>query len=125
MARILICDDAVFMRKTVREILEAGGHEIVGEASSGHEGVTMYRKLSPDLVTMDILMVDSGVDAVKSIIKHDRNAKIIMVSILNEQEGDVVAAIRAGALGLVTKPVKKEILLAEVNRVLEREGSVG
>ncbi len=120
MARILICDDAVFMRMTIREALKGAGHEIVGEAESGDEAFQMYKKLKPDLVTMDLLMKTSGVNGVKKIKEIDPQAKIIIVSVLNEQEAEVVEAVRAGAQGIVTKPIKRDVLLAEVDRVLNQ-----
>lgn len=119
MARILICDDAVFMRMTIRETLEQAGHEVVGEAENGEEAFKKYQELKPDLVTMDILMKTSGVDAVRHIIDAYPDAKIIIVSVLNEQEAEVVEAVRSGALGIVTKPIKRDSLVAEVSRVLK------
>lgn len=119
MAKVLICDDAVFMRMTIREILESAGHEIVGEADGVDEALDMYKKFKPDIVTMDIIMKSSGVEAVKKIIAFDPKAKIVVVSVLNEQEADVVEAVKCGALGIVTKPIKRDVLIAEVSRVLE------
>lgn len=118
MAKILICDDAVFMRMTIREALEGAGHEIIGEAENAEEAFVMYKKHKPDLVTMDLLMKDSGVTGVKKIKEIDPNAKIIIVSVLNEQESEVVEAIRAGAAGIVAKPIKRDVLETEVKRVL-------
>lgn len=120
MARILVCDDAVFMRMTIREALQDAGHSVVGEAESVDGAVDLYIKEKPDLVTMDILMKDSGVSAVRQIIDLDPKARIIIVSVLNEQEEEVVEAIRSGALGIVTKPIKRELLIAEVDRVLKK-----
>ena len=119
MAKILICDDAEFMRKTIRETLEAAGHEVAGEADDVDAGVEQYKKLRPDLVTMDMIMEHSGVDAIKQIKEFDPKAKIIVVSVFQEQEGDIVSAIRAGALGMVSKPIKREVLLEEIDRVLK------
>ncbi|EKD50492.1 MAG: chemotaxis response regulator [uncultured bacterium] len=120
MAKIMICDDAVFMRETIREIVETAGHEVVAEAETGVDAQKQYRQHKPDLVTMDILMKDSGVEAIKAIVKTDLRAKIIVVSILSDQEGEIVEAIRAGALGIVTKPVRKEVLLSEITRVMAK-----
>ncbi|MGA9228433.1 MAG: response regulator, partial [Mesobacillus sp.] len=81
MARILIVDDAKFMRITLTNILKKADHEIVGEAENGSEAVRLYRELKPDLVTMDITMPEmSGLDAVKEIKKDFKDAKIIMCS---------------------------------------------
>jgi two-component system chemotaxis response regulator CheY len=120
MARVLVCDDAVFMRMTIRETLEKAGHEIVAEADNPEEAARLFERLKPDIVTMDLLMKTPGVEGIKKIIGIDTLAKIIIVSVLGEQEGEVVDAIRAGALGIVSKPVKREMLVAEVARVLKK-----
>lgn len=118
MARILICDDAAFMCMTIKETMQKAGHEIVGEAQGGDEAAELYRKLKPDLVTMDLLMKTSGVEGVKKIMEMDPKAKIVIVSVLDREEAEMVEAVRCGALGIVTKPIRREILIAEVNRVL-------
>jgi len=118
MARILVCDDAVFMRMTIKEMLTSSGHEVVAEAEDTDEALDMYKKVMPDIVTMDLLMKHSGVEGVKKIKEFDPKAKIIIVSVLAEQEAEVVEAVRQGAEGIVTKPIKRETLVAEVNRVL-------
>ena len=118
MARILICDDAPFMRMVIREALESAGHVIVGETDDLNDLVSLFKSQRPDLVTMDILMRESGVEGVKRIMREDKNAKIVVVSVLAEQEAEVVDAVRLGAQGIVTKPIRRELLLAEVNRVL-------
>jgi len=119
MARILICDDAVFMRAVLSEALRNAGHEIVGEAEDADTVVELYKKVKPDLVTMDILMKNSGVDAIKKIIDFDPKARIIVVSVLTAQEAEVVEAIRSGASGIVGKPINRSVLLSEVTRVLK------
>ena len=97
MAKILICDDAVFMRMAIKEILEGAGYEVVAEADDPEGALDIYIKEKPDLVMMDILMKTSGVEGVKKIIEFDPKAKIVIVTVLDEQEGDVVKAIQAGA----------------------------
>ncbi len=119
MAKILVCDDAVFMRMTIREALEHAGHTIAGEAEDADQAVTMYREKKPDLVTMDLLMKTPGTDAIKRIMALDSKAKVVVVSVLNEQEAEVVEAVRAGAQGIVTKPIKREVLIQEIERVLK------
>ena len=121
MARILICDDAEFMRMTIRDALESAGHQIVGEAKDGTDAVEKYKKLKPDIVTMDLLMKIPGQGAIKEITAHDPKAKIIVISVLNDQEGEVIEAVRFGASGLVTKPIKRETLISEVDRVFKLE----
>ena len=119
MAKILICDDAVFMRMTIREALESAGYEIVAEAEGPDEAARLYKEKKPDLVTMDMLMKKSGISGIKDIRNFDPKAKIVVVSVLTEQEGEVVDAIRAGALGIVAKPINRQVLINEVKRVLD------
>ncbi|MBU1997865.1 MAG: response regulator [Candidatus Omnitrophota bacterium] len=121
MARVMIVDDAVFMRTMLTEILVRAGHEICAEATNAIEAVEKYRKLRPDLVTMDIIMplmeeLD-GVGAVKEIIKIDPQAKILICSVMSQQSL-VVDAIRSGAKDFITKPVQPEKLIAAVESVL-------
>ena len=78
---VLVCDDAIFMRTMISDILTQAGFEVVGEAESGVQAVDKYRQLKPDLVTMDIVMPDmGGIDAVREIVKQDPDAKILMCS---------------------------------------------
>ena len=103
-ARILIADDAIFMRMMIKDILTKNGYEIVGEAGTGTEAVLKYQQLKPDLVTMDIVMPEmGGIEAVKSIIKIDPNANILMCSAMG-QKALVIEAIQAGAKDFVVKP---------------------
>ncbi|MBT2682828.1 response regulator [Bacillus sp. ISL-37] len=118
MARILIVDDAKFMRITLTNILKKANHEIVGEAENGREAVELYRELKPDLVTMDITMPEmSGLDAVKEIKKNFKDAKIIMCSAMGQQKM-VVDAIEAGAKDFIVKPFDDSQVVDSVSRVL-------
>ncbi|MFA4647638.1 response regulator [Pyrococcus kukulkanii] len=118
MARILIVDDAAFMRMLLKKILTQAGHEIVGEASNGKEAVEKYKQLKPDLVTMDIVMPEmDGITAVKEIMKIDPNAKIIMITAVG-QEAKVMEALKSGAKGYIVKPFQAQKVIEEVNRVL-------
>ncbi len=122
MARVLVADDASFMRQMIREILESGGHEVVGEASDGIDAVEEYKKLQPDLVTMDIVMPRcSGIDAVRSIIKLDEAARVVMCSALG-QEALVTEALEAGARDFIVKPFKPESVLGTLAKVLGSDG---
>ena len=115
--KVLIVDDANFMRVMLRDVLTAEGYEVVGEAKDGEEAVEQYKKLKPDLVTMDIVMpLKSGIDAVKEIIEFDRNAKIIMCSALG-QEPLVVEAINAGAKDYIVKPFEPDKVIEMVKKV--------
>ena len=97
MKKVLIVDDAAFMRQSIRLILERNGYEVVGEAANGIEGVRKYKELMPDIVTLDITMPEmSGIDALKVICEFDPNAKVVMVSAMG-QEILVKEAILNGA----------------------------
>lgn len=111
MKRVLIVDDAMFMRTSIRLILEKGGYQIVGEAENGSEGVERYKELRPDIVTMDITMpVMSGIDALKAIRAFDPQAKVVMVSAMG-QEAMVRDAVLNGAKTFIVKPFKEETIL--------------
>jgi two-component system chemotaxis response regulator CheY len=121
MARILVADDASFMRQMIREIVEDDGHEVVGEASDGVEAVEEFRRLHPDVVTMDIVMPKrSGIDAVKGIIELDPGACVVMCSALG-QETLVSEALQAGARDFIVKPFNPDGVLATIQKVLEKE----
>lgn len=116
--KILIVDDASYMRELIKGTLTKFGYEIAGEAEDGQAAAERYSKFKPDLVTMDIVMKDkSGIDAVKEIMKLDKNAKILMISAMGQQ-AMVIEAIKCGASGFVIKPFKPEILLEEVKRIV-------
>jgi two-component system chemotaxis response regulator CheY len=120
MARILVADDASFMRQMIREIVEAEGHEVVAEASDGIEAVDRFKEHHPDLVTMDIVMPRrSGIDAVKVIRELDGSANIVMCSALG-QESLVSEAMEAGAIDFIVKPFKPEAVIRTVCKALEK-----
>jgi two-component system chemotaxis response regulator CheY len=106
--RVLIVDDSLLMRHLVGEALASDGWEIVGEAGNGTEAIEQYRRLHPDAVTLDISMPDcNGLQAVRALIEIDPNAKIVVVSALN-QNRLTAELIRAGARGFVVKPFLPE-----------------
>ena len=118
MAKILIVDDAKFMRMTLTNILQKGNHEVVGEAANGKEAIELYEELQPELVTMDITMPEmTGIEAVKKIKESDPNAKIIMCSAMGQQKL-VVEAIESGAKDFIVKPFDESRVLEAVSRVL-------
>jgi two-component system chemotaxis response regulator CheY len=119
MARtVLICDDALFMRTMLAEILEQAGFEVAGQAATGAEAVDMFRDLRPDLVTMDIIMPDmGGIEAVKTIMREFPEANIVMCSAMGQQ-ALVIEAIQAGARDFVVKPFQPARVLEAVQRVL-------
>jgi two-component system chemotaxis response regulator CheY len=116
--RVLIVDDAIFMRNMIRDVFAEGGFEVVGEAANGLEAVERFKELQPDLVTMDIVMpFKSGIDATREILRIDPQAVVVMCSALG-QESLVMEAIEAGASDFIVKPFKGEDVLAVVKRVL-------
>lgn len=116
--RVLVCDDAIFMRTMISDILSGAGYEVVGEAETGVQAIERYQALRPDLVTMDIVMPDmGGIEAVREIVKGDADAKILMCSAMGQQ-ALVVEAIQAGAKDFVVKPFQPSRVLEAVQRVL-------
>lgn len=118
MAKVLIVDDAAFMRMMIKDILEKNGYEIVGEAANGAIAVEMYQKEKPDVVTMDITMPDvDGIEAVKRIKEIDPAAKVIMCSAMGQQSM-VMEAIKAGARDFIVKPFQADRVLEAVQKVV-------
>ena len=117
MLNILVVDDSLIMRRNIIKMIESLGHKVVGEAKDGQEAVEVYRKLKPDLVTIDITMPRmDGLGAVKELKKIDKNAKIIMVT-SHGQEEMVIDAIRSGASGYLLKPVKINKLSDSIHKI--------
>jgi two-component system, chemotaxis family, chemotaxis protein CheY len=118
LAKIVIVDDAKFMRMTLSNILMNGEHEVVGQGENGKDAIRLYRELKPDLVTLDITMPEmNGIDAVKQIKKEFPDAKVIMCSAMGQQKM-VVEAIEAGARDFIVKPFDEGRLIDAINRVL-------
>ncbi|SFL72302.1 response regulator [Pelosinus propionicus] len=116
--RVLIVDDAAFMRMMVKDILSKNGYEIVGEAENGLKALEKYQELKPDLTTMDITMPEmDGITAVKEIKKIDPNAKVIMCSAMGQQ-AMVVEAIQAGARDFIVKPFQPDRVLEAVRKAV-------
>jgi two-component system chemotaxis response regulator CheY len=119
-ARVLIADDASFMRQMIREIIEPDGFEIVAEAGDGVEAVKQYQASLPDIVTMDIVMPKrSGIDAVKAILEVNPTACVVMCSALG-QETLVIEALQAGAKDFIVKPFKPDSVLETLNKIVEK-----
>lgn len=124
MAKILVVDDSIVMRKNLSSILEGNGHEVIGEASNGRQAISQYEKLKPDVMTMDISMpIMSGVEAVQQIIAKYPEAKIVMVSAVNQKKM-VFNAINSGAKHYIVKPIDSENLLSVVNEVVQTDYSL-
>jgi len=104
MKRLLVVDDALFMRKLIGAVAAEAGWEVVGEAADGVEGVTLYQKLRPDLVTMDLVMPNmGGIEALRAIRALDPEARVIVVTAMNQKQA-VADAIQGGAIDFVVKP---------------------
>jgi len=118
MAKVLIVDDAAFMRASIKNMLTKNGFEIAGEAENGRVGVEKYKELRPDIVTMDITMPElSGLDALKAIIAFDSHARVVMVSAMG-QEAMVRDAIVSGARGFIVKPFKEDGIIAAIKKLI-------
>ncbi|HAR84210.1 MULTISPECIES: response regulator [Clostridium] len=118
MARVLIVDDATFMRMMVKDILEKNGYEVIGEANNGIKAVEIYKAENPDIVTMDITMPEmDGIEAVKQIKAFDPSAKIVMCSAMGQQSM-VMDAIKAGAKDFIVKPFQADRVLEAIKKVL-------
>lgn len=118
MARILVVDDAAFMRKMVSDALTKGGHEVVGEAGNGVEAIERFQELKPELTTLDITMPEKdGLTALSEIMALDPTARVIMCSALG-QESKVMESIKLGARDFVVKPFKADRVQEAVEKAL-------
>lgn len=116
--RILVVDDAAFMRMMLKDILTKGGYEVCGEAGDGVEALSKYNELKPDLVTLDITMPNKdGIAALKDIRATDPNARCIMCSAMGQQSM-VIEAIQSGARDFIVKPFQAERVLESIKKVL-------
>lgn len=116
--RILIVDDAAFMRMMIRDILTKNGFEVVGEAQDGVQAIEKFKELHPDLITMDITMPEmDGIAALKEIKNLDPNAKVIMCSAMGQQ-AMVIDAIQAGAKDFIVKPFQSDRVIEAINKTL-------
>ncbi len=118
MARILVVDDAAFMRKVLTDALTKGGHEVVGEGSNGNEAVARFQEVNPDLTTLDITMPEAdGLQALRQILAADPSAKVIMCSALGAED-KVLESIKIGAKDFVVKPFQADRVLDAISRAL-------
>ena len=121
MAKVIVVDDALFMRRMLSDILTKEGHEVVGEAENAKEAITLYKRLKPDLVTMDMIMPEvegeNALKAVKEILTFDKAAKVLMVSAMGQKQL-VVDALRAGAKDFIVKPFQPSQVTGAVRRIL-------
>ncbi len=116
--RVLVVDDAAFMRMMIKDVLSKNGYEIVGEAENGLKAIEKYKELTPDLVLMDITMPEmDGIEAVKNIKQLDPGAKIVMCSAMGQQ-AMVIESIQAGARDFIVKPFQQDRVLEAVRKVI-------
>jgi Response regulator containing CheY-like receiver domain and AraC-type DNA-binding domain len=117
MKKVLIVDDAAFMRNTLKLILERNGFEVIGEAGDGSDAVKRYSELIPDIVTMDITMPKmDGIEALRMIRTIDSNATVIMMTAMG-QESYVRKAVMQGAKGFILKPWKEDDVIKVLNNI--------
>lgn len=117
--KILICDDAAFMRMMLKDILTRNDYTVVGEAPNGADALKLYQQLQPDLVFMDITMPEmDGIEALKKIKKVDPNAIVIMISALGQQE-KVIEALQSGARDFIVNPFQPDKVLNTIKQVLK------
>jgi len=111
MKKVLVVDDAAFMRVSISKMLTSNGYEVIGEAENGKIAIKKFQELSPDIVTMDITMPEmDGLASLKEILAVNPNANIIMISAMG-QESMVREAVMAGAKGFIVKPFKENVIL--------------
>ncbi|CAM5782016.1 MULTISPECIES: response regulator [Brevibacillus] len=117
MARLLIVDDAAFMRKMLADMV-AGKHEVCGEAANGVEAIEKYKELKPDVVTMDITMPEmQGIEAMREILAIDQEAKVLICSAIGHRQ-KVLEAMKNGARDFLVKPFQKEQILDAISRLV-------
>lgn len=115
--RVLIVDDAAFMRMLLKDIITKAGYEVAGEAANGVEAVEKYKELKPDVVTMDITMPEmDGITAIKKIKEIDPNARIIVCSAMGQQ-AMVIEAIQAGAKDFIVKPFQHSRVIEALQKL--------
>ncbi len=118
---VFIADDVPFVRKTLTDILTKAHYQIIGEASDGRQAIDLFKRLRPDIVTMDIVMPHmSGIEATKAIMTHDKDAKVVIISAMG-QENLVMDAINVGAKDFILKPFSAEEILRTLDRTLRGE----
>ena len=121
MANILIVDDAIFMRQSLKRALEAHGYSVCGEAGDGREAIAKFAELKPDVTILDITMPEmSGLDALKHIKAIDPNAKIVICSAMGQQ-AQLAQAIQYGAQDFIVKPFQEDRMIAAIEKVLGQE----
>src|SRR5947209_15448092 len=123
MGRLLVVDDAMLMRRMIRDVALEAGWEVVGEAKDGREGVTLFDRLRPDLVTMDVVMPEmGGLEALRMIKALDPEARVVMVTALDQKQ-TIAEAIRDGALDFIVKPFERDRIVSLLGKIGTRATS--
>lgn len=119
--RIIVVDDAPIIRLMIKDILIYNGYEVIAECGNGQEAIDKFKELKPDVLTMDIVMPEKdGIQALEEILSFDPNAKIVMVTAVDQRES-LMRAIRAGATDYIVKPFENERVLSAVKKALGEE----
>jgi len=120
MAAVLIVDDTLFMRASIRQMLEANGHSVAGEAANGVEAIEKFEKVKPDVILMDITMPDmNGLEALRRIKEIDPGARVVMCTAVGQQ-AMVAKAVELGAQQFIVKPFQAERLMAAIDTVYKK-----
>lgn len=118
MAKVLVVDDAAFMRMSIKQILEKNGHTMIAEAGTGTEAIQRFKEYKPDVTILDITMPEmSGLEALRIIKELDPKAKIVICSALGQQE-QLARAIQLGAKDFIVKPFEPDRMIAALEKVL-------
>lgn len=117
MKKVLIVDDAAFMRVSIKNMLSKNGYEVIGEAENGKVAIQKYQELSPDIITMDITMPEmDGLASLKKILAINPSVNVIMISAMG-QESMVREAVLSGAKGFIVKPFKEDVIMAALGNL--------
>ena len=124
MKRLLVVDDAMLMRRLIRDVAIEAGWEVAGEARDGAEAVALYETLRPDLVTMDVVMPNmGGLEALRKIRAADPEAQVVMVTAVDQKQ-TLMDSIRDGAMDFIVKPFDRERIKSLLNKCRARSGNV-
>ncbi|MCK5707292.1 MAG: response regulator [Candidatus Aureabacteria bacterium] len=119
--KILLVDDAPVIRLMLKDILSFHGYTVIGEANNGNEAVKLYKELKPDLVTMDIIMPEKdGIEALRDILISDPNARVVMVTAIDQRES-LIKAIRLGAVDYIVKPFEEDRVISAIKKAFGEE----
>jgi len=119
--RVIVVDDAPIIRLMLKDVLEFNNYQVIKECGNGQEAIDAYKELKPDLVTMDIVMpVKDGIEALEEILNFDENAKVVMVTAVDQRES-LMKAIRLGATDYIVKPFESDRVLSAVRKALGEE----